>query len=245
VTGVRTQLIWVLQENHVVDLTMTGVEEVAVRGQNERSAPQTEALDDLRGEVAEGLLYTHGRLNANTSKTLEAASFTYALVELLEERGLISIEELDERKRAVGQRLARQLKDTGMGVMLQDPEYDKYAFDEEAEIDCPSRVHLCHAACCRLPFALSKQDIREGIVLWDLGQPYLIAHGEDGYCRHMDRGTCACTVREHRPVPCRAYDCRQDKRIWLDFERRVINPEINRPDWPACLASQADGAAAC
>ena len=38
---------------------------------------------DLRQEVAEGLLYAHSRLNANTGKTLEAASFLYALVELL------------------------------------------------------------------------------------------------------------------------------------------------------------------
>jgi hypothetical protein len=39
---------------------------------------QSEVLDlshDLRQEVAEGLLYTHSRLNANTSKTLEASSF--------------------------------------------------------------------------------------------------------------------------------------------------------------------------
>ncbi len=52
---------------------------------------------DLRQEVAEGLLYTHGRLNSNTSKTLEAASFLYALVELLNEKGVLTIEELDER----------------------------------------------------------------------------------------------------------------------------------------------------
>ena len=196
---------------------------------------------DLRQEVAEGLLYTHSRLNANTAKTLEAASFLYGLVELLNERGLITIEELDERKGAVAQRLAAQLGAQGTGVMLQDPEYDKYAFEGEAQIDCASRLHLCHAACCRLPFALSKQDVREGVIRWDLGQPYLIAQGDDGYCCHLDRGTCRCTVREHRPVPCRAYDCRQDQRIWLDFERMVPNPAIVRDDWPHCLSGDGGG----
>ena len=39
-------------------------------------------LDELRQQIAEGLLYTHSRLNANTSKTLEATAFLYALVEL-------------------------------------------------------------------------------------------------------------------------------------------------------------------
>ncbi len=193
---------------------------------------------DLRQEVTEGLLYTHSRLNANTGKTLEAASFLYALVELLNEQGLITIEELDERKQMVGKRLAAQLSEQGQGVMLQNPEYDKYTFQGEAKIDCANRIHLCHAACCRLPFALSKQEVREGIVHWDLGQPYLIAQGEDGYCCHLDRATRCCTVREHRPVPCRAFDCRGDKRIWLDFENMIPHPDIDRPDWPRCLTPE-------
>jgi len=191
---------------------------------------------DLRQEVAEGLLYTHSLLNANTAKTLEAASFLYALVELLSEKGLLTIEELDERKRVVGQRLVEQLRKNGDGVMLQDPEYDKYNFQEEVIVDCASRVHLCRAACCRLPFALSKQDIREGIVYWDFGQPYLVAHNGNGTCGHLEPQTRACTVWAHRPVPCRAFDCRNDRRIWLDFAGMAINPDINRADWPQCLA---------
>jgi hypothetical protein len=57
--------------------------------------------DDLRHQIIDGLLYTHTRLNANQRKTLEAASFLYALVELLSERGPITIDKLDTRK-AVG-----------------------------------------------------------------------------------------------------------------------------------------------
>jgi hypothetical protein len=33
-------------------------------------------------------------------------------------------------------------------------------------------------------------------------------------------------------VPCRAYDCRKEKKIWLDFENGIVNPEIYHPDWP-------------
>lgn len=191
---------------------------------------------DLRQQVAEGLFYTHMRLSQGTNKTLEASAFLYSLVELLNEKGLISIQELDERKKAVGERLAAQFKQNGLGVMLQDPEEDKYTFKGEAKIDCENRVHLCHAACCRLRFALSKQDVYEGVVKWDLGHPYMIAQEKDGYCTHMERGTSRCTVREQRPVPCRGYDCRNDKRIWLDFENKVVNPNISRPDWPECEA---------
>ncbi len=191
---------------------------------------------DLRQEVVEGLLYTHARLKHATQTTLDASSFLYALVELLSEKGLISIDELDERKHEVAKRLTEKNNQAGVGVLLQDPEYDKYGYQDEADIDCASRIHLCKAACCRLPFALSKQDIREGIIQWDLGQPYVIAQGEDGYCTHLARESCLCNVREHRPVPCRGYDCRKNDKIWLDFERKTVNPEILRSDWPRCVS---------
>ena len=207
------------------------------RGEIERS----EAEPDLRRKVAEGLLYAHSRLSANTGKTLEATSFLYALIELLSEKGLISIDELDERKRAVGQRLMEQLREKGTGVVFQDPEHDKYAFDNQVDIDCASHIPLCHATCCRLPFALSKQDVREGIVRWDLGQPYMIDQGADGYCNHLDRSARACNIWNNRPVPCRGFDCRKDKRIWLDFDKRIPNPAINQPDWARSLAAVGDG----
>jgi Fe-S-cluster containining protein len=196
------------------------------------------ATRPLRQEIAEGLLYTHRRLGEGRQETLEASAFLYALIELLSEKGLVSIEELDDRKREVGVRLEKMKRDRGVGVLLQDPEYDKYEFRDVAEIDCTSRIHLCGAACCRLPFALSRQDIREGIIHWDLGQPYIIAQGEDGYCTHLERRACRCTVREHRPVPCRAFDCRKDRTIWLDFENGVINPDILRQEWPRDAADQ-------
>ena len=198
------------------------------------------ATDGLRQQVAEGLLYAHSRLNANTGKTLETAAFAYALIELLAERGLLTIEELDERKRIVGERLAQSYRENGMGAIVQDPEYDKYTFANGAEIDCASRIGLCMAGCCRLPFALSHQDIREGIVRWELGQPYLIEQGAGGYCTHVDRGGCRCTIYAQRPVPCRGYDCRQDARIWVDFGAGVPNPAMARPDWPSCLAAETE-----
>ena len=185
-------------------------------------------------ELAEGLFYIHTRLSQDTNRILEASSFLYSLIELLTEKGAITIQELDDRKKIVGERLVAELKAKGLGVMLQDPEEDKYAFKGEVEIDCENRVHLCQASCCRLRFALSRQDVYEGLIKWDLGRPYLIAHDEDGYCTHFERGACRCTVREKRPVPCRGYDCRNDKRIWLDFESRIVNPNINRSDWPQC-----------
>jgi hypothetical protein len=188
-------------------------------------------MDVLRHALTEGLLYTHSRVNANTTKTLEASAFLYALIELLEEKGLLDVEELDERKRAVAKRLGQKFAQQGMGVILQDPAHDKYTFAQTAEIDCTGRINLCRAACCRLPFALSKQDIEEGVVHWKLGEPYMIDQGDDGYCNHLDRCTYGCTAYTHRPVPCRGFDCRNDKRIWLDFAKKVVNPLVEQNDW--------------
>ncbi len=183
--------------------------------------------DKTRAELAGGLRYTHSRANANTAKLLEVTAFTYAAIEILAERGLISIEELDQRKKVIANRLIEKFRQDGIGTAYQDPEYEKYSFEGTVQIDCASRIHLCKASCCRLRFALSRQDVEEGIVQWDFSHPYFIASGDDGYCRHLDRTNTGCSIHCHRPVPCRAYDCRKDARIWGDFEKGVVNPDLD------------------
>ena len=55
----------------------------------------SELILAIRDDICHGLLYTHTRISDNTKKTFESASFLYALIELLGEKGIISIEELD------------------------------------------------------------------------------------------------------------------------------------------------------
>ena len=185
------------------------------------------SLEKLHSEVAGGLRYTHTRANANTGNLLEIASFAYAAIELLTEKGLLEVTELDERKKAIAGRLVKKFINEGMGLTFQEREQDKYAF-EAVQIDCETRLPFCKAACCKLRFALSKQDVEEGIVKWEFGRPYLIARGENGYCIHMDRGRLNCTIHSRRPVPCRGYDCSADKRIWADFEAKIVSPELEK-----------------
>lgn len=187
-----------------------------------------EIIMKIQNELASGLLYAHTRINDNTRKTIETASFLYALIELLNEKGLLSIEELDERKKQVAERLVRKFTESGIGLMYQDPEYDKYTFEHEARVDCHSRLHICKAICCKFPFALSRQDVEEGIIRWEFGRPYLIAHDADGYCVHLDRRTYQCPVHENRPVPCRGFDCKDNEKwkVWLDYQKKIINPEL-------------------
>lgn len=191
-----------------------------------------------RTEIAAGLRYAHFRADANTGKLLEVASFLYAMIDLLNQKGMLDLTELDEHKNKAAVNLLEKFSERGMGVVYQKPEYDKYSFAGEARVDCENRIRLCRAACCRLRFALSKQDVEEGLLRWNFSAPYFIARGTDGYCQHLHRKQKCCTVHKHRPVPCRAFDCRKDKRIWLNFENKKVNQQIYAPDWPACLESK-------
>src|SRR5690242_7048011 len=100
------------------------------------SATDTATTTLQWSEVARGFLDAHSRLTASTAKILEASSFLYGLIELLSEKGLISIEEVDARQKAVAGRLEEQFHRHGSGVKLQDPEFDKYTFSGSVEIDC-------------------------------------------------------------------------------------------------------------
>ncbi len=122
-----------------------------------------ELLWKIQDELSSALLYTHTRINDNTKKTLETASFLYALIELLNEKGLISIDELDERKKLVSERLVKKFTESGIGLMYQDPECGKYNVEHEDNVDCNSRLHICKVICCKIPYALFRQDLEEGL----------------------------------------------------------------------------------
>lgn len=100
---------------------------------------------------------------------------------------------------------------------------DKHAV-ASPPIDCAAHLPLCRARCCSFQVTLSADDVREGRLRWDLGDPYLLARGGDGYCTHLggDGGGCECYG--DRPATCREYDCRDDRRVWLDYDARVPAP---------------------
>ena len=102
----------------------------------------------------------------------------------------------------------------------------KYTTESPA-IPCAELIPLCHARCCALSFALSTEDLDEGVICWDYGQPYLIRQrASDGYCVHNDPDGRGCTVHSFRPRVCRSYDCRGDKRVWIDYDQRIPAPLV-------------------
>jgi Fe-S-cluster containining protein len=118
-------------------------------------------------------------------------------------------------------------------VWLETDLDDKYSVTGPP-IPCAELLHLCRARCCTLQFALSTADLDEGVIRWDYGQPYVIRQrASDGQCVHNDPDTRACTVHAQRPLTCRKYDCRDDKRVWTDYERRIVAPLPLRVEPPA------------
>ena len=120
-----------------------------------------------RDELIRGLLYTHNRANANTAQVHEANAAVQALIEVLEDAGVLDRAELEQRRRDARVRLRREYVDRGMAVAVQEFEVSKYEFTGGPVIDCEARLPLCGAACCKLPLALSTEDVREGVLTWE------------------------------------------------------------------------------
>jgi len=152
----------------------------------------------------------------------EASTKLTALVEELVARGQIDAMAFAERRERIRQREAEGEK-TKTHVRVEDL-VDKYSLSGLPEIDCAALIPICKARCCTLGFPLSFQDLDEGVVEWDYALPYLIRQGPDKYCVHSDGQTRACTIYDKRPATCRRYDCRDDRRIWLDFEKKIMAP---------------------
>lgn len=181
-------------------------------------------LDRLEEKLAGGLQFANLLASMNQENVHENMVLLHSLVEVLVSKGLIHVHELEQRKKALVESFSQNDEQKPRVHLVETP--DKYAQDNELVIDCESRYPICKGVCCKLWFALSVQDLQEKIVKWNYSYPYGIAQGQDGYCIHFDHSSYKCTIYENRPLICRTYDCRGDKRIWLDFENRVINPEL-------------------
>lgn len=200
-------------------------------------------LRELERQIQRGFLHGHTRMSSNYSNLFQVATTVYSLVDLLVQRGLVSLDEVEGQVRHVQQRLAESEFGAGLQFTMAREAGDKYVDAPTVPVDCEARIHLCRAACCSLDVALSQQDVQEGVLRWDLGRPYYLRRHADNYCCHLDRGSGRCGAYEARPITCRTYSCRNDDRIWTDFEGRVPNEEgiralLARDDRPQLMARE-------
>lgn len=174
-------------------------------------------------DIERGMRFNHLMEMQTKERMSDLTTTLYAVVETLITQGVLSVEEYDKRRASVGKREAERSR-AGEYLPVLSNVPDKYALKELPDIDCDARIPLCKARCCTLTFPLSEQDLEERVVRWDYGRPYQIGRREDGYCVHNHDQTHGCTVYNFRPGICRSYDCRNDKRIWQDFEQRIPTP---------------------
>lgn len=93
-------------------------------------------------------------------------------------------------------------------------------------VDCGSRIHICRAACCRVfNVYLTPQEVTEPQYDWNTNQPYTLVRTPAG-CTHLESGTCRCAIYDSRPRTCLTYSCANDRRIWSDFDKMILNPRV-------------------
>ena len=187
-----------------------------------------------RQEVERGLRLLNHLVSTMRDEILQLGAQVAVLTRKLDEsgaaRGESVLEALPDRVREA------RVADEAAGaprVELSDHRRDKYTV-AVPPVPCAELLPICKARCCTLPFRLSTQDLDGGHVRWDYGRPYWNLRRPDGHCVHNDPDGHGCGVYEERPAPCRAFDCRGDDRIWLDFDKRIPAPidatvDVSRP----------------
>lgn len=174
---------------------------------------------ELERQVERGSLFTHSALGRSANHLREVETYLYGLVDVLLAKRLVTSEEVGAAVDRVERTLREEIPEPGVALRVDEraPE------PSDVIVDCAARMHICHAACCKLNFALSAEEVERGTARWDLGRPYFIRHAAHGHCVHNDRETGACGIYHDRPGPCRQYSCATDRRIWSDFERMELN----------------------
>jgi Fe-S-cluster containining protein len=177
-------------------------------------------VSELERQLERGAAFTHTVLSEQAERSNENEAVVNGLIDVLIRRGLVGADELKRAIEAARQEAAEtgQLATLGAAIRVDGEPVPP------PEIDCAARLPICQAACCRLRFALSAEDIEAGAVKWDLARPYYNRRDAEGYCHRLDPAR-GCEVYEARPTVCRNYSCAHDPRIWIDFEAMELNHE--------------------
>jgi Fe-S-cluster containining protein len=199
------------------------MDEKTVYVQSGNDVDRHQPHDSLRQDLDAGLRFLHVMGMQTKHDIIELTSRLFALIEELVANGLLDLRRFDERRDLLWEREEIRIQERAH-VQVTDIG-DKYRIEDLPQIDCQSRISLCKARCCKFIFPLSFQDLDERIVHWDYSTPYQLRRRSDSYCVHNDSSCWRCTVYEMRPALCRLYDCRNDERIWIDFDRRILAPE--------------------
>jgi Fe-S-cluster containining protein len=189
--------------------------------------PKDEAIPANNEEIIKSFESTYFILDDNINKIFRSTVDLYTIMDILVDKKIIKKNEFDKRTKKFEKQLLDDYRKSGFGILLHDQALaDKYKIPEMPEIDCAGKIHLCKAACCSFTYCLTIQDIYEG-VRWNLSKPFTSVRGEDGYCIYFNKqNEMKCSMYDKRSLSCRQFDCRNDQRIWVDFDKNIINPNL-------------------
>lgn len=197
----------------------TGMKPEFVPTTPEFEKPPLEALEQ---QAVEGAMHTHSVHSRLADRIHTLESMLYGLVDLLVDKQLVGESDLTTFAARVAETIEQRGERAHGGVALRiDPPGEQNV----TTVNCAERMPICKAICCRLSFPLTADEVQQGQLKWDLGQPYFMRHDERGACVHQDRSSGSCGVYTDRPGVCRRYSCANDKRIWKDFDGMVLNQE--------------------
>lgn len=161
---------------------------------------------------------SHGDLEELEGRIRALEATVETLVEVLTGRDVLT----EGHKRLLGKISERKSRPEKPVVQLHVYDGDKYEV-AGPDVDCAALMPICQARCCALNVKLSRQDVEEGQLEWDVEQPYILKKAADGYCQYVG-DTGGCTTYASRPMECRRFDCRDDARIWIDWENKIPQP---------------------
>ena len=179
-------------------------------------------IEDVERQAVHAAMHAHTIDSALAGRIHALESTVYGLVDLLVNKRLVGESELTASANCIAQTIEDRGERAhgGVAIRVDPPEPQPVA-----AVNCAERIPICKAVCCRLTFPLTTEEIQDGHLKWELGQPYFIRHDERGACVHQDRSTCLCAVYSERPNLCKHYSCQADKRIWKDFAKMILNQE--------------------
>jgi Fe-S-cluster containining protein len=190
----------------------------------EKSAQPPPGLVQLERQVERGNLFAHTALGENALRLGELEVIVHGLTDALLEKGIVSEGEITNAMSKVHSELKQRSELNGARAMVRSDGLDA-KLSATVKVDCGARLHICHAVCCKLDFALSIPEVESGTVKWDLGRPYFIRRESDGCCTHLNSASATCRIYGDRPGVCKGYTCAGDARIWKDFDKMVLNQE--------------------
>jgi len=198
-------------------------------------------------------MFTQAVFQKSFTRVSEVEAVVGELVDALLARGVVDAADLPGFHAAANDAQARADEVSELSDVARSMRWPNVSLRVEPDepdapeaVDCASRMAVCHAVCCKLRFALTAEEVEQGVVKWDIGHPYIIRQSSNGYCAHNDEFSGGCMVYEHRPGLCRRYSCRGDDRIWKDFDGMVLNQawiddHVGRPDAILLVDASEDG----